>query len=65
MDGSAHPVVRCCDDARFYNRTRHGSCALRATITVLRDINTAPTAAGNTMPHDASTLAASGIATML
>jgi hypothetical protein len=34
-------------------------------MTVLSDISTAPTAGDNTMPRDASTPAASGIATML
>jgi len=36
-----------------------------ATMIVLSDMSTAPIAAGRTMPHGASTPAASGIAAML
>ena len=45
--------------------TRRSVWALMATITVLADMSTAPIAAGNTIPHGASTPAASGMATML
>ncbi len=48
-----------------YSLTRRSNCAFNATIIVLADISTAPTAGVNTTPHGASTPAASGIATML
>jgi len=38
---------------------------LMATMTVLIDMRTAPNAGGSTIPHGASTPAASGIATLL
>ena len=44
---------------------RRSSCALAATMIVLADMRTAPTAGDRRMPHGASTPAASGIATML
>ena len=57
-------------DQRSFDRSlirsvRRSSWAFTATITVLRDISTAPTAGESTMPCPASTPAASGIATML
>ena len=48
-----------------HNRARRRSCALIATMIVLSDMSTAPTAGDNTIPHGASTPAASGIATTL
>lgn len=54
------PAIR-----EHYSDVRRKSCALRATITVLADIRMAPTAGWSTMPHGASTPAASGIAAML
>jgi len=48
-----------------YRLVLRSSCALRATTTVLSDIRIAPTAGCNTIPHGASTPAASGMATML
>ena len=45
--------------------SRRSSCALTATMIVLSDMSTAPTAGERTIPHGASTPAASGIATML
>ena len=44
---------------------RRRSCALIATITVLSDMSTAPTAGDSTMPREASMPAASGIARIL
>jgi len=44
---------------------RRSSCALMATITVLADMRIAAIAGESTMPRDASTPAASGMATML
>jgi hypothetical protein len=44
---------------------RRRSWAFTATTMVLNDINTAPSAAGGTMPHGASAPAARGIAKML
>lgn len=55
-----HPV-RAAD----HRRTRRSSWAFTATMMVLKDISTAPTAGVRMMPHGASTPAASGIATML
>jgi len=49
----------------FYSFARRSSCALIATITVLADIKTAPTAGESTNPHGARRPAASGMATML
>ena len=51
--------------ARGHSFARRSSCALTATMMVLSDISTAPTAGDSTTPHGASTPAASGIATML
>ena len=48
-----------------YSRARRNSWALSATMTVLADMSTAPIAGDKTIPRDASTPAASGIATML
>ena len=48
-----------------YNFARRSSCALIATITVLRDISTAPIAGDSTIPRPARTPAASGMATTL
>ena len=48
-----------------YSRTRRSSCALIATMIVLSDMSTAPTAGERTIPHGARTPAASGMATML
>ena len=45
--------------------TRRSSCALMATMTVLRDIRSAPTAGESTKPTEASTPAASGSAITL
>ena len=47
------------------SRTRRSSCALMATMIVLSDISTAPTAGLSTTPCRCSTPAASGMATML
>ena len=49
----------------FTTERGEGAGALIATMMVLSDMSTAPIAAGNTIPHGASTPAASGIATML
>jgi hypothetical protein len=49
----------------LYSRTRFRSWALIATITVLADISTAPSAGVSSTPRDASTPAASGMAMML
>jgi hypothetical protein len=51
--------------SRSQSSVRRSSCALMATMIVLSDISTAPTAGVRTRPHGASTPAASGIATML
>ena len=64
----SRPVVR--DDVFMrssgrHTRARRSSCALIATMIVLADISTAPSAGGGTMPQGASTPAASGIATRL
>src|ERR1700730_12430325 len=48
-----------------HSATLRSSCAFRATTTVLNDMRIAPTAGFSTMPHGASTPAASGIAAML
>lgn len=48
-----------------YNVARRSSCAFTATTTVLNDMRIAPTAGLSTIPHGASTPAASGIAAML
>ncbi len=48
-----------------HNVTRRSSCAFTATTTVLKDMRIAPTAGFSTIPHGASTPAASGIAAML
>lgn len=48
-----------------YSLVRRSSWALMATITVLADISTAPSAGDSTTPREAKTPAASGIATML
>ena len=61
----AHHQPEPRSSSRRYKRTRRSSCAFSATMIVLRDMNTAPTAGVSTMPHGASTPAASGIATML
>ena len=53
------------DSAAGYTLARRSSCALMATMTVLADIRTAANAGGSRIPCDASTPAASGIATML
>jgi len=50
---------------RVQSVVRFRSWAFAATITVLADMSTAPTAGVRRMPHAASTPAASGIATML
>ena len=50
---------------RVYNRTWRRSWALIATMIVLSDISTAPTAGERTTPHGASTPAARGMAMML
>jgi hypothetical protein len=50
---------------QLHSRARRRSWALIATITVLSDISTAPIAGDNKIPWDASTPAASGMATML
>lgn len=52
-------------DRSGQSRTLRSSCAFSATMTVLADMRTAPTAGCRTMPHRESTPAASGIATML
>lgn len=56
QDTEVHPL---------YSEALRSSWALIATITVLADINTAPTAGARTIPAHASTPAASGIAMML
>ena len=54
------------DPCRGHHRSaRRSSCALTATMIVLTDISTAPSAGGSTTPQGASTPAATGIATML
>ena len=44
---------------------RRSNCAFTATMTVLSDMSTAPTAGESTIPHGARTPAASGMATLL
>lgn len=51
--------------AHCQSRARRSSWALSATITVLADMSTAPTAGCRTIPHVDSTPAASGIAATL
>src|SRR5690606_26294229 len=59
-------MVRCGIDLDHACRSsRRSGCALMATMMVLSDMSTAPAAGESTMPRDASTPAASGIATML
>ena len=48
-----------------HSLARRSSCALIATMIVLSDMSTAPTAGERTIPHGARTPAASGMATML
>lgn len=60
-----HPSRARNSTVRPHSRTRRRSCAFTATMTVLSDISTAPTAGWSTMPYGASTPAASGMATML
>ena len=50
---------------RFHSSAFFRNCALMATITVLADMNTAPSAGVSRMPHDARTPAARGMAKML
>ena len=59
-------TVNDLDEAGDAHRdARRSNCAFTATIVVLADIKTAPTAGCRTMPQGASTPAARGIATML
>jgi hypothetical protein len=51
--------------AGYVSCSRRSNCALTATMTVLSDIRMAPTAGESTIPTDARTPAASGIARML
>jgi hypothetical protein len=46
----------------YSSPARRKSCALIATLTVLADMSTAPTAGERTNPHGARSRAASGIA---
>src|SRR5690625_3057826 len=48
-----------------YSRTRRSNCAFSATMTVLSDMRTAPSATGRSIPTPASTPAASGRAMIL
>ena len=48
-----------------YEPERRNNWAFNATITVLSDINNAPTAGDNNMPNGARTPAANGMAMML
>ncbi len=57
---TARPTLSLC-----HSLARRRSCALTATTTVLSDISTAPTAGDSTIPFDASTPAASGMARIL
>lgn len=59
---SGRPAVQ---PAMRSNFTRRSSCALIATMMVLTDISTAPTAGASTSPKGANTPAASGMAAML
>ena len=66
--GVAESRTRSCHRSCFssrYSCALRRSCALIATITVLADINTAPTAGESTKPSGARTPAASGMAKML
>jgi hypothetical protein len=63
---SRRPVPACaCESPGCCYTARRKSCALIATMMVLSDMSTAPSAGFSRTPHLARTPAASGIATML
>jgi hypothetical protein len=64
-DNPTYPFDRPFPARPVHSRTPRSSWELIATTTVLSDIKIAPTAGGSTIPHGASTAAASGMATML
>ena len=62
---SDHGMQTLIPSVAAQSRTRRNSWAFTATMIVLSDMSTAPTAGLNTNPWRSSTPAASGIATML
>jgi hypothetical protein len=65
VPSSIHSDAHAARRPRAHNVSRRSNWAFRATTTVLKDMRIAPTAGLSTIPHGASTPAASGIAAML